>query len=219
VIVLFSMFLCSAVQADSLSGVSVITTSGVYGDGTLSMTSLTFDGTTYDITAGDLVNGTTTRFDTAGNAVDESLEVYDLKIASNADNFRLSYISNYKSSVQPNISSIDNLGYQETIFPFLVSTMFVFENGANDNGTVQAILADGSLGDALTLNSGSYGSTGVSTNQPVGGYGLTTDVPVMGLRITAPGHDALSVSAPVPEPTAMALLALGSLGVIRRRNR
>jgi len=102
----------------------------------------------------------------------------------------------------PNISSIDGLAYQETIFPFLVSTIFVFENGGNDNGTVQAILADGSLGAALTLtaNGAPYANTGVETvGENAFGYVLTTDVPVLGLRITATGHDTLSISAPMPD--------------------
>jgi hypothetical protein len=200
VAVLFSMFLCSAVQADSLSGLSVIT---VYDDSindTLSMTSLTFDGKVYVVADGDLAVGTTTRWDNGTQVVDPAPPA--LNIGANADNFLFESVINGRRDT--NISSLDGLDYQETVFPFLVSTMFVLERGGNDNGTVQAILADGSLGTALTLTGGGapYANTGVvvrdrnGNGQNAFGYVLTTDVPVKGLRITATGHDTLSISAP-----------------------
>jgi len=220
-VVLLALFMCNAVQAGLLSGLSDITVFTDTADNTKSMTSLTFGGTEYVVADGDLVNGTTTRFDSAGTAVDEGLQTYNIAIAPNAGNFQLTFISNYQNRLLPNISSIDGLAYQETIFSSPVSTVFVFENGGNDNGNVQAILADGSLGAALTLtaNGAPYANTGVETvGQNAFGYVLTTDVPVMGLRITAPGHDTLSVSAPVPEPATLALLGLGGLVLRRRRN-
>ena len=103
----------------------------------------------------------------------------------------------------------------------LVDTIFVFERGGNDNGTVQAILADDSLGMALTLtkNGDPYANTGVNVGgQNAFGYVLTTDVPVKGLRITASGHDALSISA-IPEPATICLLSVGGLLALRRRRR
>jgi len=203
-VVLVSMFLCSAVKADSLSGLSVIT---VFDDtienDTKSLTSLTFDGTVYVVADEDLVVGTTTRWDN-GMQVDDP-DPPALNIGANADNFLFeSWIAGARNT---DISSLDGLDYQETVFPFLVSTIFVLERGGNDNGTVQPILADSSLGAALTLtkNGAPYANTGVRVNdrnnngQDAYGYVLTTDVPVLGLRITATGHDTLSISAPMPE--------------------
>ena len=204
-VVLVSMFLCSAVKADSLSGLSVIT---VFDDtienDTKSLTSLTFDGTVYVVADEDLVVGTTTRWDN-GMQVDDP-DPPALNIGANADNFLFeSWIAGARNT---DISSLDGLDYQETVFPFLVSAIFVFERGGNDNGTVQAILADGSLGAALTLTGGGapYADTGISVldrkgqSQNAYGYVLTTDVPIKGLRITATKHDSLSISAPNQEP-------------------
>ena len=226
VVVLLSMLLCSAVQADSLSELPDVT---VVDD---AIVSLTFGGTDYDVVDGDLVLGTTTRWyviesveyhwpdgdpvpagcPTVGGT--SSCKVSD--IGAHADNFLFK-----DGTGTSDMSSIDGIDFQQTIFPFLVNSIFVFERGGNDNGTVQAILADGSLGTALTLtkNGAPYADTGVNVNgQNAFGYALTTDVPVKGLRITASGHDAFSVSAPIPEPATLALLSLGGLFLRRRRS-
>ena len=44
------------------------------------------------------------------------------------------------------ISSIDGIDFQETIFPFETDTIFLFERGGNDTGTWQGINPDGSWG-------------------------------------------------------------------------
>jgi hypothetical protein len=224
VIVLLAMFLCSTVRADSLSGLPDVTVV----DGAI--ISLLYSGTEYVAADGDLVLGTTTRWyiptdtgvetlwaegDPAPAAtVSGTSTVKVPDVGSNADNFFFGIEGD-----ADNISSIDGIDFQQTVFPTLVDTVFVFERGGNDNGTVQAILADGSLGTALTLTkSGApYANTGVSVaGQNAYGYVLTTDVPVQGLRITASGHDALSISA-IPEPATIALLGLGGLALLRRR--
>ena len=229
VVVLLSMLLCSAVQADLLSELPDVT---VADD---AIVSLTFGGTDYVVADGDLVLGTTTRwYIPASTGVEtqwvdgdpvqpemptvggtSSPKVGD--IGANADN----YLFKTTPGGSTDISSIDGIDFQETIFPFLVDSIFVFERGGNDPGTVQAILADDSLGTALTLtkNGAPYANTGVGVNgQNAFGYVLTTDVPVKGLRITASGHDAFSVSAPIPEPATLALLSLGGLFLRRRRS-
>ena len=219
--VLLSM-LCSAVQADMLSGLPDVT---VVDD---AIVSLQYLGTDYVVADGDLVLGTTTRWyidagietlwaegDPAPAAtVSGTSNPKDPDVGSNADNFFFGIEGD-----ADNISSIDGIDFQQTVFPILVDTIFVFERGGNDNGTVEAILADDSLGTALTLtkNGAPYASTGVDVNgQTAFGYVLTTDVPVKGLRITASGHDALSISA-IPEPATLALLGLGGLALLRRR--
>jgi len=219
--VLLSM-LCSAVQADMLSGLPDVT---VVDD---AIVSLQYLGTDYVVADGDLVLGTTTRWyidagietlwaegDPAPAAtVSGTSNPKEPDVGSNADNFFFGIEGD-----ADNISSIDGIDFQQTVFPILVDTIFVFERGGNDNGTVEAILADDSLGTALTLtkNGAPYASTGVDVNgQTAFGYVLTTDVPVKGLRITASGHDALSISA-IPEPATLALLGLGGLALLRRR--
>ena len=215
------VLLCSAAWADTLSGLSDIT---VADD---ALVSLRYDATEY--TPDGLILGTTTRWyiptdtgietlwpegDPAPAAtVSGTSNPKDGDVGSKADNFV------FRVGSSNDISSIDGIDFQQTIFPVLVDTIFVFERGGNDNGTVQAILADDSLGTALTLTKGGapYASTGVDVGgQAAFGYVLTTDVPVKGLRITASGHDALSISA-IPEPATIALLGLGGLSLLRRR--
>ena len=216
------VLLCSAAWADMLSGLPDVTVV----DGAI--VSLQYLGTEY--TPGDLILGTTTRWyiptdtgietlwaegDPAPAAtVSGTSNPKEPDVGSNADNFFFAIEGD-----ADNISSIDGIDFQQTVFPILVDTIFVFERNGNDNGTVQAILADDSLGTALTLtNRGHpYANTGVDVaGQNAYGYVLTTDVPVKGLRITASGHDALSISA-IPEPATIALLGLGGLALIRRR--
>ena len=223
VIVLVSM-LCSAVQADLLTGLPDVTVV----DGAI--VSLRYAGTEYVVAHGDLILGTTSRWyiptDTGietlwaegdpapGATVSGTSNPKVGDVGSNADNFFFSIAGD-----PDNISSLDGIDFQQTIFSIPVDTIFVFERGGNDSGTVQAILADDSLGTALTLtkNAAPYANTGVNVNgQNAFGYVLTTDVPVKGVRITASGHDALSVSA-VPEPGTIALLGLGGLTLLRRR--
>jgi hypothetical protein len=103
----------------------------------------------------------------------------------------------FRRNGQNDMSSIDAIDFQETIFPSLTNTIFVFERGGNDTGTYQAILADGSLGTPVAFSGASvYKDTDVDVaGQHAFGVVFTTDVRVKGVRITAPGHDCLSISA------------------------
>ena len=199
--VLAMVFMAGPVEADSLSGLADVTVV----DGAI--VSLRHEGTEYVVADDDLVLGTTTRWyvvngvetlwvegDPAPAAtVSGTSNPKDGDVGSKADNFL------FTLDGSTNISSIDGIDYQETIFASLTDTIFVFERNGNDNGTVQAILEDGSLGTAMTLTSNGepYASTGVDVDgQTAYGYVVKTDVPVQGVRITASGHDALSISTP-----------------------
>ena len=216
--------LCGAVWADSLGGLPDI---AVVDD---AIVSITYGGTEYVVADGDLMLGTTARYyidpgtgletlwaeggPTPPTTVSGTSSPKSADVGSYADDWLFA-----GSGTEGGMSSIDGIDFQETVFSALVDTIFVFERGGNDNGTVQAILADGSLGTALTLtkNGDPYADTGLKVGgQAAKGYVLTTDVPVQGLRITASGHDALSISA-IPEPATIALLGLGGLALLRRR--
>jgi hypothetical protein len=121
----------------------------------------------------------------------------DGDVGSKADNF------NFTLDGSTDISSIDGIDLQETIFPSLTDTIFLFERGGNDTGTWQAIYADGSLEESVAFlkagDGGPYADTGIDVNgQNAYGVVFKTSVPVQGVRITASGHDTLSISAPAP---------------------
>ncbi len=197
------------------------------------ISSLTYNATTY--TPGQFFYGTTTRFyntSAGGTAVwiegdpvpgdivevpgTSNAKVND--VGSHADN------NLWVAAGSTDISSIDGLPFQQTIFASPVDTIFVFERGGNDNGTISPILLDDTLGTPLTLtaNGAPYLSTGFSVaGQNAFGYVYTADSPIKGIQISAPGHDALSILSlsAVPEPGALFVLALGGLLVPWRRKR
>jgi len=222
VVFFHALLVCTTVQADFLQGLPDVTVV----DGAI--TSLTYEGTVFNVASGDLVLGTTTRwYIPAGGAetlwVDGTAAPADTvtgtsnakaaDIGAKADNFF------FTVGGASDISSIDGINFQQTIFSSLSNVFFVFERGGNDSGFVQAILPDLTLGPALTLTKSAapYANTSVSVaGQNAFGYVLVTDVPVQGLRITASGHAALSIST-IPEPMALSLLALGGLFLRRVR--
>ena len=205
---LFAMVVMAApVGADTLSGLADVTAV----DGAI--VSLRHEGTEYVVSEGDLVLGTTTRWyvvdgvetlwaegDPApAETVSGTSTVKAGDVGSKADNFL------FTLDGSTNISSIDGIDFQETIFPSPTDTIFLFERGGNDMGSWQAILEDGSLGAEVAFdkasNGGPYADTGASVSgQNAYGVVFTTDVPVIGVRITASGHDTLSISTLAPAP-------------------
>ena len=223
-LIYFALFLLAIVttssQADVLSGLADVT---VVDD---VIVSLRYEGTEYVVANGDLTLGITTRWYIPADTGIETLWVEgdpvpvatvsgtsnpkDGDVGSKADNFL------FRLNGATNISSIDGIDFQQTIFPFLTDTFFLFERGGNDNGTWQAILADGSLGEPVAFRAASgYANTGVNVNgQNAFGVVFTTDVPVQGVRITASGHNSLSISS-IPEPATFCLLSVGSIMILR----
>jgi len=195
----------TSAHADTLTGFADVTVI----DGAI--VSLRYEGTEYVVADGDLLLGTTTRWyvdagvetlwaegDPAPAAtVSGTSNPKDGDVGSKADNFL------FTLDGSTNISSIDGIDFQETIFPSLTDTFFHFERGGNDTGTWQAILADGSLGAPVSFSAAAaYADTGVNVNgQNAYGVVFRTDVPVKGVRITASGHDTLSISVPTPSAT------------------
>jgi hypothetical protein len=192
---------CVSARADKLTGLSDVTV--VNGE----IISLRYGGTDYVVADGLLVLGTTTRWYVAGGvetlwpegdpvpaATPTVTGTSDPKVGdvgSKADNFL------FTLNGSTNISSIDGIDFQQTIFPVLTKTIFHFERGGNDTGTWQAILPDGSLAAPVQFSGvADYADTGVDVNgQHAFGVVFTTDVPAKGVRITASGHDTLSISA------------------------
>jgi hypothetical protein len=192
----------TSAQADSLIGLADVTV--VNGE----IVSLRYEGIEYVVANGDLVLGTTTRWYIPAGGVPTLWAEGDAApaatvagtsnpkvgdVGSNADNFFFAIEGD-----ADNISSIDGIDFQETVFPILSDTFFLFERGGNDTGTWQAILADGSLGEPVAFSAASvYANTGVNVaGQNAFGVVFKTDVPVKGVRITASGHDTLSISIP-----------------------
>jgi len=197
--------MAAPVEADILSGLADVTVV----DGAI--VSVRHAETEYVVADGDLILGTTTRWyvdagvetlwaegDPApAETVSGTSNPKDGDVGSKADNFL------FTLDGSTNISSIDGIDFQETIFPSLTDTFFLFERGGNDTGTWQAIHADGSLGAAVAFDKasagGPYANTGISVNgQDAYGVVFKTSVPVQGVRITASGHDTLSISTPAP---------------------
>lgn len=192
----------TSAQADRLIALADVTV--VNG----AIVSLRYEGIEYAVANGDLMLGTTTRWYIPAGGVPtlwaegdpapvatvagtSNPKVGD--VGSNADNFFFAIEGD-----ADNISSIDGIDFQETVFPVLSDTFFLFERGGNDAGTWQAILADGSLGAPVAFSAASvYANTGVNVaGQNAFGVVFKTDVPVKGVRISASGHDTLSISIP-----------------------
>ncbi|MDT8301762.1 MAG: hypothetical protein RQ760_09790 [Sedimentisphaerales bacterium] len=206
-LILFAVVVMAApAGADTLTGLADVTVV----DGAI--ISLRYQGTEYVVEEGDLTLGTTTRWYVDGGVevlwpegdpvpaatptVSGTSNPKDGDVGSKADNFL------FTLNGATNISSIDGIDFQETIFPIPANTFFHFERGGNDTGTWQAIRLDGSLGPAVSFSgAANYADTGVGVNgQNAFGVVFTTDVPVMGVRITASGHDTFSISVPTVIP-------------------
>jgi len=187
--------------------------------------SLSYDANEYLVANGDLTLGTTTRWYLDVNDVETLWAEGDPvpaatvsgtsnpkpdDVGSHADNllFALEGVAN--------MSSIDGINFQETLFPTSSHLFFIFERGGNDKGAMQAILADGTLGEEIAFekaaDGGPYAKTAFkAAGQDAYGVVFKTVEPAIGVRITASGHDALSISIPTP---AAYLTGLADVNVV-----
>lgn len=207
-IALIPVALCAVGWADHAVGLPDVMMDIV--DGNEAIVSITHAGMTYFTANGDLVTGQTTRWYIDPGTQQEVLwvdgdpapaatvngtsnpKVDDQGWKADDFTFRVPSWSN-------DICSIDGIDFMQTEFPFLTDTVFVLERNGNDNGTVQAIRADGTLGPPVTLTAGGapYASTGIDVGgQTAFGFVFLADGPVKGIRITASGFDALSICTP-----------------------
>jgi len=203
-VLLMLAFAHTCALADELVGLSDVTAVGG------AIISLRYEGVEYVVEDGDLVLGTTTRWYIQGGVetlweegtptpaatVTGTSTVKAGDVGSKADNFNF-------TDGGTNISSIDGIDFQQTVFPSLSKVFFHFERGGNDTGTWQAIYANGSLGTPVQFTASNvYADTGVNVNgQNAFGVVFLTDAPAIGVRITASGHDTFSISIPAPEQT------------------
>ncbi len=139
------------------------------------------------IDASALVLGTTTT----------DFEKWPDNPAANADNFDLT-----------NYASLDDSTVIQTVFTQPVTTIFMMERGANDNGFFQALDADGNpVGDKLAFTNADFQlpDAGLQiVNQNAGGIAIEASAPIYGLQILPPegslhSIDPASISA-VPAP-------------------
>jgi hypothetical protein len=193
-----------AALADEFVGLSDVTV-----EGNMVIVSLRYEGKEYVVANEDLILGTTTRWYVEGGnetlweegaatpaaTVTGTSTVKGGDVGSKADNFL------FQDSGTTNISSIDGINFQETIFPDASKLFFHFERGGNDTGTWEAIYADGSRGKPVQFTGAAmYVDTGVKVgDQNAFGVVFITDRPAIGVRITASGHDTFSISIPKPE--------------------
>lgn len=113
---------------------------------------------------------------------------------------------------------------------------FIFEVGMNDDFTAQAILANGQLGQAVSVARTLWGDTGlraiswVNGGQPIGGVAfaitdlldaeglqLTNKSAIRGIQINSGTLDPALLGAVVPEPATLAILGLGAVLALRWR--
>jgi len=145
---------------------------------------ITSGGDTYVVANGDLVTGTTTKWDGDTQIFDGTYP------PEGADNFGF--------AVAGDCCSLDGITHMITVFAELHDTFFIYENGGNQPGTIQCVFADDSLGVAQAFTAATFVDTTYDTGigaQDLKGLVFTTDVPVKGVRIDSTGFDCFTVCA------------------------
>ncbi|MBP7050027.1 MAG: PEP-CTERM sorting domain-containing protein [Phycisphaerae bacterium] len=185
------------------------------------------------ITVGDYT--ITKEFLAIGESTGESILFSDI---SSADDFDLNSVASRNDS---GIWRVTNIGGSETYRDTNGDhpDFFLFEVGMNDAVSVQAIFADGTLGQAVTISQSEWGDTGLDrvgllvSGQSIGGVAfsvsdlldadgqaLAADTVIKGLQFDSETIDPVHFSAAVmvPEPATLAILGFGGLFILRRRH-
>ena len=183
-----------------------------------------------NVTVGDY--SVSARLLATGTSVGQALAGTSIR---NADNLDLNSIASRHQTPEP--WRITMLGGHETWRDSNGNDpdFFLFEAGMNDGFVVQAILADGTLGQEVDVAASNWGDTGLKRegiynfHHPIGGIAfaitdlldadgrpLTLDTAIKGIQIHSTALDPASFSAVVPEPFTFALLGLGGLFLTRR---
>lgn len=215
---LAGLALCVAAPGWALfAPITSITATGTSGSDTILLTSVTVGGETVPVSmlatgmsSGVFQGGTTPGFP-----------------AENADDFN---ITSFASRYEP----LDTVLFGGGLYSDTNASAFdfvIFENGGNDSGTIQAIFADDSLGQPVAFGSSAsfWGDTGFTSNvqdqaikgmtfaltdlkDAVGNDLLPTSV-IKGIRINSADIDPSTIAAVIPEPSVLALLAVGSVAL------
>lgn len=154
-----------------------------------------------------------------------------------ADDFNLNTVASRDASGIWQVTQIGGLDtYSDTNGD--APDFFLFEAGMNDAVGVQAILADGTLGQEVEIPITSWGYSGLDKQgimnggQPIGGVAfaitdlldangeaLSAGATIRGLQFNSGDVDPVHFSAAmmIPEPATLAILGLGGLFMLRRR--
>jgi len=220
VMLTFVMAMASASVAQAaVVPITSITATGSSGPNPILLTSVTVGA--YTVDAEDLRTGTG-----SGTYTGTGTPTYPVE---NADNFN---INSFASEYDPH-NIVDFGGSLFSDQNGDNPDFFIFENGGNDSGTIQAIFPDDTLGQAISFSTAVWGDTGYKSgvgNQAIkgmafsitdlldaSGAALDNNSVIKGICIRSAGLDPSSISVVVPEPGSLLTLALGALALIHRK--
>jgi len=213
---------------------TIVPITNVTTSGSIDLDSFTVGGTNYT-TATDLSLGTSVNTGGTPGSTDD---------IGNQDNFDLNLIfsrgGNAALDETWTVSLFGGANWSDTNGD--AADFFIFEAGGNDSISVRPIFVGGGVGQYTVLSTKggtvNYGDTGVTITEGArtgnnmfglafaitdlkdgAGTALTNSTVIEGLDFDGFNSDIGNISAVVPEPATMSLLAIGGIGVLVRRRR